>query len=50
MRSKLAVTLLLVGALFTLGAKWTETSIEDAKSVAGTWKGTYIKDGSTPGS
>ncbi len=44
-RSRLAVALLLVGALFTLGAKWTEQPIQDFNSVAGAWKGTYIKDG-----
>ncbi|MEE8217280.1 MAG: hypothetical protein V3S77_10970, partial [Acidiferrobacterales bacterium] len=44
-RSKLGFALLLAGAVFTMGAKWTETPIEDVKSVAGTWKGTYAKDG-----
>ncbi len=44
-RSRLAVALLLVGALLTLGAKWTEQPIQDFNSVAGAWKGTYIKDG-----
>ena len=45
MRSKLALTLLLAGALFTLGAKWAETPIEHINDVVGTWKGTYLKDG-----
>ncbi len=37
MRSKLAVTLLLVGALLTMGAKyWTEQPIDDIATVAGT--------------
>ena len=45
MRSKLALTLLLAGALFTMGAKWAETPIQDFNSIAGAWKGTYIKDG-----
>ncbi len=44
-RSKLGFALLLAGAVLTMGAKWTETPIEDVKSVAGTWKGTYAKDG-----
>ncbi len=45
MHRKLTLTLLLAGALFTMGAKWAETPIEDVKSVAGTWKGTYVEDG-----
>jgi CHAT domain-containing protein len=45
MRSKLTLTLLLAGALFTMGAKWTEQPIQDFNSVVGAWKGTYIKDG-----
>ncbi len=49
-RSKLGFALLLAGAVFTMGAKWTETPIEDAKSIAGTWKGTYIYSGVTTAS
>ena len=39
MRGKLALTLLLAGALFTLGAKLVETPITDFSDVAGTWTG-----------
>ena len=49
MRSKLALTLLLVGALLTLGAKWAETPIRDFTCVAGTWKGaSRVEAWSTP--
>ena len=41
MRSKLALTLLLAGALLTMGAKWVERPIGSAWLVAGAWSGTY---------
>ena len=45
MHRKLTLTLLLAGALFTMGAKWAESPIEHINDVVGTWKGTYLKDG-----
>jgi len=38
-RSRLAVALLLLGALLTMGAKWAEQPIRDFLSVAGDWRG-----------
>lgn len=40
--SKLTLILILVGALFSMGAKLPEKPIRDFKSVAGTWKGSGI--------
>jgi hypothetical protein len=36
---KLALPLLLVGALLCLGAKWAEKPIESLASIAGEWRG-----------
>jgi hypothetical protein len=36
---KLALPLLLVGALLCMGAKWAEKPIESLASVAGEWRG-----------
>ncbi len=38
-RSKLTLVLLLMGALFTMGAKWAEQPIQDFQNVAGDWRG-----------
>ena len=38
-RSKFVLMLLLTGALFTIGAKWTERPIADIQNVAGKWRG-----------
>lgn len=39
LRSKLVLTLLLAGALLTMGAKWAEKPIETLASIAGEWRG-----------
>ena len=39
LRSKLTLTLLLAGALLTMGAKWAEKPIETLASIAGEWRG-----------
>ncbi len=36
---KLALPLLLVGALLSMGAKWAEKPIESLASIAGEWRG-----------
>ena len=38
-QNRLALALLLVGAVLTMGAKWAETPITDFSDVAGTWTG-----------
>ncbi|MFQ5755080.1 MAG: CHAT domain-containing protein, partial [Acidiferrobacterales bacterium] len=45
MRSRLRLMLLLVGAVFTLGASFARQPVEDIKDIVGTWKGVYT-DGS----
>ncbi len=48
-RSKLTLALLLMGALFTMGAKWAEQPIRDFQSVAGEWRGSGQSAGSSIG-
>ena len=39
-RTVISLTLILVTALFTMGAKWEEAYINRLPSIAGTWSGT----------
>ena len=39
--SRLTLTFVLIGALFSMGAKWIERPIGSAWLVAGAWSGTY---------
>ncbi len=44
-QNRLGLTLVLVGAVLTMGAKWIERPIEDVATITGTWKGTYVRGG-----
>ena len=46
-RSRLAVALLLIGALFAMGAKWVERPIDDVQHVVGKWRGSGESAGGT---
>lgn len=39
-RTVISLTLVLLTALFTMGAKWEETYVHHLASIAGTWSGT----------
>ncbi|MFQ5757850.1 MAG: CHAT domain-containing protein, partial [Acidiferrobacterales bacterium] len=40
---RLALMLVVLGAVLSVGAKWTERPIGDITAVTGTWKGTYVR-------
>ena len=43
LRSKLVLTLLLAGALLTMGAKWAEKPIESLASISGAVTYTHLR-------
>ena len=40
MRRTLTLTLVIAGALLTLGARWAEKPIANVANIAGEWRGT----------